>query len=253
MLMCPNCGAAARTSDVQCGYCKAQLQTVSCPSCLGMIFRGAKHCSHCGARTFAEAGSDDAAGDVSAVGGAGAGDGAHRCPRCAGALAVTAIGSAFLEECGACGGVWVDAQSFQQICQSREQQSAYVGAGSPVAAPSLGAAAHHESVQYVKCPECGQLMNRMNFARHSGVVVDVCKRHGTWFDRDELRQIVEFIRGGGLDAARDKERAQLEVEKQRLKERERASASMPAYEAGDDRDYGGVIAAAGDLLRWILR
>jgi Zn-finger nucleic acid-binding protein len=245
MLMCPNCGAVARASDVQCGYCKAQLQTVACPSCLGMIFRGAKHCSHCGARAFAE--PDDVAGND-----ARAGDGGHHCPRCDATLTVTAIGSAFLEECSACGGVWVDAQSFQQICQSREQQSAYVGAGSPMAAPSLGAAGHHESVQYVKCPACRQLMNRMNFARHSGVIVDVCKRHGTWFDRDELRQIVEFIRGGGLDAAREKERAQLEVEKQRLKERERASASMPAFDPSNERDYGGVVAAAGDLLRWLL-
>ena len=102
-------------------------------------------------------------------------------------------------------------------------------------------------MQYVKCPTCGQLMNRMNFARHSGVIVDVCKSHGTWFDRDELRQIVEFIGAGGLDAARDKERAQLELEKQRLKERERASASMPAYQPEEERDYGGVLTAAGDL------
>jgi Zn-finger nucleic acid-binding protein len=237
--MCPNCGAAAAPTDVQCGYCKAQLQTVSCPSCLGMIFRGAKHCSHCGARAF------------EAQAAVAAGSGAHQCPRCNGALTVTAVGSAFLEECGGCGGVWVDAQSFQQICQSREQQAAFVGAGSPLTPPSLGDASHHETVQYVKCPECAQLMNRMNFARHSGVVVDVCKRHGTWFDRDELRQIVEFIRAGGLDAARDKERTQLELEKHRLKERERASASTPAYPA-DERDYGGVVAAAGGLLRWLI-
>ena len=239
--MCPNCGAAAAPSDVQCAFCKAQLQTVSCPSCLGMIFRGAKHCSHCGARAF-DAGLD---GQVASD--------AHRCPRCEGALTVTAIGAAFLEECGACGGVWVDAQSFQQICQSREQQAAFVGAGSPLTAPSLGAATEqHETVHYVKCPACRQLMNRMNFARHSGVVVDVCKRHGTWFDRDELRQIVEFIAGGGLDAARDKDRTQLEIERQRLKERERASASTPALPSGDERDYGGVVTAAGDLLRWLI-
>jgi Zn-finger nucleic acid-binding protein len=245
MLMCPNCGAAAAATDVQCRYCKVQLQTAACPSCLGMIFAGAKHCSHCGARTFA------ATGDDAAVADAAANEAPHRCPRCDAALAVTAIGAAFLEECGGCGGVWVDAQSFQQICQSREQQSAYVGAGSPLAAPSLGAASRHESVHYVKCPQCGQLMNRMNFARLSGVIVDVCKRHGTWFDRDELRQIVEFIRGGGLDAARDKERAQLEVEKQRLKDRERASAAMPAYPADEERDYGGIVAAASDLVRWL--
>ena len=96
-------------------------------------------------------------------------------------------------------------------------------------------------------------MNRMNFARHSGVIVDVCKSHGTWFDRDELREIVEFIVAGGLDAARDKERTQLELERQRLKERERASvSSMTNYQPESERDYGSVLTAAGDLLRWLV-
>ena len=45
-------------------------------------------------------------------------------------------------------------------------------------------------------------MNRVNFARCSGVIVDICKQHGTWFDRDELSRIVEFIHGGGLNASR---------------------------------------------------
>ena len=236
MLKCPNCGAAAAPADVRCGYCHVQLQTVACASCLGMIFAGAAHCSHCGARTF-EAASPPAA------------DGTHRCPRCPAVLAVTAVGNAFLEECGRCGGIWVDARSFDEICRSRAQQAAWVGAGSPLAAPSLGVATPGQTVQYIPCPACAQLMNRMNFARHSGVIVDVCKQHGTWFDRDELRQIVAFIADGGLDAARDKERAQLALEKQRLKERERAAPALPL---GDEpRDYGGVLAAASDLLRWL--
>ncbi len=237
--MCPECGAAAGADDVRCAYCNAQLQTVSCPSCLGMMFRGAKHCSHCGARAFATGDVDDTTGAQ------------HSCPRCRRGLGIAAIGSAILEECGACGGVWVDAQSFQMICQSREQQAAYVGAGSPVAPPSLGHAVEHESVQYVKCPACGQLMNRMNFARHSGVIVDVCKQHGTWFDRDELRRIIEFIRAGGLDAERAREREQLEIERQRLKERERASASMPAFASPEKPEYESVIDAARDLMRWL--
>jgi Zn-finger nucleic acid-binding protein len=241
MLKCPNCGAAAAPTDVSCGYCRARLQTVACASCLGMIFVGAKHCSHCGAQVF-DAPSDEVAA------------GPHRCPRCdQHALTVTAVGSAFLEECSGCGGVWVDAQSFQQICRSKEQQAAYVGAGSPLPSPSLGAAAHHDAVSYVKCPECGQLMNRMNFARCSGVVVDVCKRHGTWFDRDELRQIVEFIQHGGLDAARDKERAQLEIDKQRLKERERGAVVLPIGSSDGETGYADALAAAGDLMRWLVR
>ena len=59
-------------------------------------------------------------------------------------------------------------------------------------------------------------MNRMNFAHCSGVIVDVCKPHGTFFDRDELRRIVEFIRSGGLDKARALELANLKAEHERL-------------------------------------
>jgi len=55
------------------------------------------------------------------------------------------------------------------------------------------------------------------FAHCSGVVVDVCKAHGTWFDKDELRRIVEFIRAGGLETARADEMQELERKRQELK------------------------------------
>jgi hypothetical protein len=48
-------------------------------------------------------------------------------------------------------------------------------------------------------------MNRINFAHTSGVIVDVCTSHGTWFDADELRRVLEFITAGGLEAARARE------------------------------------------------
>ena len=62
------------------------------------------------------------------------------------------------------------------------------------------------------------MMNRFNFANCSGVVLDACKPHGVWFDADELRRIVRFIRAGGLDLARAKERQELALER-RLHER----------------------------------
>jgi Zn-finger nucleic acid-binding protein len=61
-------------------------------------------------------------------------------------------------------------------------------------------------------------MNRVNFARCSGVVVDVCKGHGTWFDRNELQRIIDFIRGGGLNLSRSREKRELEEERQRLRQ-----------------------------------
>ena len=52
-------------------------------------------------------------------------------------------------------------------------------------------------------------MNRMNYASRSGVIINVCRPHGIWLDRDCMRQIIEFIRGGGLDQARKVEMQEL--------------------------------------------
>jgi Zn-finger nucleic acid-binding protein len=96
-------------------------------------------------------------------------------------------------------------------------------------------------------------MNRINFARCSGVVVDVCRGHGTWFDREELSRIVEFIRGGGLDAARAREKAALEEERRHLESlsrREHSPSILGIAESEDERRAG--IASAGSLLKHLL-
>src|SRR6266704_3427907 len=74
-----------------------------------------------------------------------------------------------------------------------------------------------KNIRYVPCPVCHQLMNRVNFAHCSNVIVDVCAKHGTWFDKDELRCIVEFIRSGCLEQARFREMEELEERRRRLK------------------------------------
>jgi Zn-finger nucleic acid-binding protein len=53
-------------------------------------------------------------------------------------------------------------------------------------------------VRYLRCPECSQPMMRMNFGRRSGVILDACKRHGTWFDAGELERVRDFVCAGGL-------------------------------------------------------
>jgi hypothetical protein len=44
-------------------------------------------------------------------------------------------------------------------------------------------------------------MNRKLFASGSGVVVDVCRSHGTFFDAGELPAIIDFVMAGGLAKA----------------------------------------------------
>jgi Zn-finger nucleic acid-binding protein len=237
-LNCPMCGAAVSTDATQCLYCTARLATIACPTCFGMMFTGSRHCPRCGA----EAARTEAAADETVK---------RLCPRCRIEMESVVVGAANLRECVRCGGLWVDAASFQKICADREQQSAVLGAASPLTERAQAVAAGGR-VQYVPCPVCGQLMNRANFARCSGVVVDVCKGHGTWFDRDELQQIVEFIQRGGLDAARAREKQQLSDEWQRLRQeqleldRNRSAASSP-LQMNTDRQ--SIVAAAGELLK----
>ncbi len=163
------------------------------------------------------------------------------------------IGKTEVQECPRCEGLWVDTASLEQICSDREKQAAVVGLGTT--APPAGIMME-DKVRYLPCPVCHKLMNRVNFAHHSNVVVDLCKGHGTWFDRDELRRIVEFIRAGGLDAARARDLAELE-EKKRLLE----SATIIGGARATVNDSGGTgdsgweagVSLVGSLLKSLLR
>jgi Zn-finger nucleic acid-binding protein len=174
-LNCPSCGASVSSDATNCLYCGAMLQTVACPSCFGLLFKGTKFCPHCGAKAQAQA-EGTKTGEV--------------CPRCHGELLAIKVGDTPLEQCGQCGGVWVDSATFEQICSDREAQAAALGLHLP---PPRDL---ETDVHYLKCPKCPGLMNRVCYANRSGVVIDVCRKHGIWLDRDELRRIIEFIRAG---------------------------------------------------------
>ena len=238
-LNCPMCGAPASTDSNLCEHCGARLATVACPSCFGMMFIGEKFCSHCGAMAQ-RAETEDAKPEI--------------CPRCKLEMAAVVIGKSHLHECPRCEGIWVDGDTLRQICEDREEQSAVLGTASPVAQQSSINLA--EKITYIPCPICHELMNRVNFARCSNVVVDVCREHGTWFDRDELRRIVEFTRNGGMMKARELEVADLEDRKSMLEARV-SDVDLGAHER---RDFGdgtlwkfGIGAAAVMLLRLLMK
>jgi Zn-finger nucleic acid-binding protein len=192
-LHCPDCGAPASSDATKCEHCGARLATIACPSCFGMIFLGSKFCPHCGARV-SRTEDEEAAGK-------------KHCPRCNTGLRPVTLGTMAMEECSQCEGLWVGVDAFNDICADRDKQAAVLGGASPnptALDPTV------EEVRYLHCPECSTLMNRVNFAGRSGIIIDVCRGHGTWFDQDELRHVVEFIRAGGLEQARQREIERLE-------------------------------------------
>jgi Zn-finger nucleic acid-binding protein len=235
-LNCPMCGASASTDSTKCEHCGARLATISCPSCFGMMFLGARFCSHCGASAARAVANPTAA---------------ERCPRCRVDMKAVVIGICELRECPKCEGLWGDKDTLQQIYTDREKQAAVLGMPQILKLDLTGTV--ERNIRYVPCPVCKSLMNRVNFARCSHVVVDVCAKHGTWFDKDELRRIVEFIRAGGMDRARAMEIGELERRRRELDAARTAggmgeimSAPAPSY---DGASLGvSVVASVLDAL-----
>lgn len=195
-LNCPACGASLAPDCTSCPYCNSRLATISCSSCFGLAFVGSRFCPHCG-HTLASA-TDAAATRLT-------------CPRCRIPLSDFTLGDVQLHDCEKCCGIWVDTPTFQQICADREDQATILGSPTPVAREAISSRR-----AYIPCPKCGDIMTPTQFSRHSGVIIDICRAHGVWFDRDELRRIIEFIRGGGLDRARQIEKDELDRERREI-------------------------------------
>jgi Zn-finger nucleic acid-binding protein len=218
-LNCPNCGAGVSSDKIECLFCRSRLKTMACPSCLGLMFVGSKHCSHCGIKVVqTNVVSEEKLGD---------------CPRCKIKLKILQVGETSLCECEKCGGLWVDVETFEEVCANHEKQAQVLN--------SIEQNPAHRNlakIQYVPCPDCKNLMNRNNFANSSGVIVDICKLHGVWFDAEELPKIIEFIRKGGLDRQRQKEKLQIEEQRKILIEQQsklaRENARFNQNETGWD-------------------
>lgn len=54
-----------------------------------------------------------------------------------------------------------------------------------------------QKIRYIKCPVCSVLMNRVNYGRRSGVIVDECRIHGIWLESGEITHLMEWKKAGG--------------------------------------------------------
>ncbi len=81
------------------------------------------------------------------------------------------------------------------------------------------------------------------------MVLDVCKDHGLWFDRDELRQVLAFIEGGGLEKSHLMQ-AQEEEERRRMPRPDPPAGAWTEVEASRGRS-GDLISAFEALINWI--
>ena len=130
------------------------------------------------------------------------------CPRCHHPLEAAPGDLARAHECPRCGGIFVPREALAEILCAAELNGARpVVPAKPVSelggwSVEAGTFGSPDAVHYVACPQCHNAMNRVNFGKASGVILDVCKAHGTWFDAGELTRVVAFAGAGGFEQTR---------------------------------------------------
>jgi Zn-finger nucleic acid-binding protein len=240
VVRCSSCGAARERSAPACAHCGADytlherdLHTL-CPTCMTRVSDRARFCHHCATPIVPQ-------GQVGAPT-------RHGCPACGRRrkLHSRALGqpAVALLECPRCAGVWLSREAFDLVAERARDRTLPERLLQPTAGAedAAGDQAPPRGATYRSCPHCHGLMNRRNYGKRSGVVVDVCKDHGIWFDARELEAVVRFIRTGGEAASSERDRAE-EAEAER-----RRRIGFPALERAERAGGGGAGASGRDGL-----
>jgi Zn-finger nucleic acid-binding protein len=247
---CGACGAQVASDADACGYCGSEIQrdprklSLICPECYGRNEDQSHFCTGCGVAFRPE--------QVEPEG--------HElpCPSCSCLMPVSQIGGVSINECRECSGIWVPDNRFDELvakaCQAAE--------GNPLAELRPGSGKKKGSrfarggVVYRSCPVCDAHMQRSNFQKRSGVIVDRCHKHGTWLDADELEAIASFILDGGMGSGGAR-RYSLQTELNAMKRREAAALARAVKgesivirpERTMGTGEGGLVGLLKDLLK----
>src|SRR3954465_10099199 len=76
-------------------------------------------------------------------------------------------------------------------------------------------------------------------AAGTGIIIDVCRAHGTFFDAGELPMIIDFVMAGGLDKAQRKDIERRREAAERELEQARAAPLPTARLHHDARSWAG--------------
>jgi len=206
VIRCATCCGSISHRSMKCDHCGGSVKPFDvsrfCARCMAYLEREACFCSYCGANALVASNIPESSN--------------VNCPRDGKPLLGVPIGDFNGLECHSCQGLWISARDFDAIVKHSAEKSKphEKGAGKSRQAPFSA------NVQYIKCPECKESMERKNFAGVSGIIVDICRKHGVWLDKFELYALADFVREGGLikgAEAAHAERIRINIERARLK------------------------------------
>ena len=229
VLHCPSCGGPVARGASHCEYCRSPLdfnlkgKTTPCPHCFASNPADGSYCIRCARPLKGLVRDGELLPD-------------RLCPRCETPMKGKAIGQFPVIACGECDGFFITTDTFEMM-QENSKRVLF-----PVQRINREQLNSETAIRYIRCPVCRNIMNRTNFARISGVIIDSCSAHGIWFDADELEKIMSFIARGGLHKAKEKELEELKAEEQRMKIRNMNLTGSQNEYRGSWGSYGEPVA-----------
>jgi Zn-finger nucleic acid-binding protein len=163
---------------------------MQCHHCGGALEGTMTFCPYCGVRQdidlrqihYRDLGSEDAL----------------PCPSCETMLTLIEFDTTppmRVERCQACHGMFFNPGELQALLEESTHPLVWLDTVQiQQIADDFG---HDHQVVYRKCPTCAERMSHINFAGHSGVILDRCGLHGLWIEGGELRRLTEWWRAGG--------------------------------------------------------
>ena len=177
----------------------------------------------------------------------------RHCPDCdipMEAIQLGGDGSFAVERCPTCFGMFFDPGEVQTFLDASVSETFEVN-HQEIAAINRERAIADRPVRYVKCPDCGKLMNRISFGPTSGVVMDQCKSHGVWLGNGDLIHLMEWKRAGGQLVAEER----LKVRREEMASAARVRSPMPVMddEPAADMTVEDLVNSAFRLISRIFR
>ena len=254
VVRCSSCGAPRQEGAASCSFCGADftlherdIDTI-CPGCFARISNRARFCHNCGL----EISPESLAGEKTDL----------TCPVCGKSSRLTnrQVGAVALMECGRCAGFWMGANILDRLVKKAEADQPlddFCFQPEDPRPPDIDPFKQRGPL-YRKCPICGKLMSRRNYARHSGVIIDVCRQHGVWFDADELPRILAWVRAGKKAEADRREAHEAEHQKrleaiarEAERQRERVRYGSQTWDYGPNP--GSMFFDLAQMATWLFR
>lgn len=202
-LLCPSCGGGLDPEKRRCPQCGTSVATRRCGVCFGLNLTDARNCRGCGKQLPDE-------------------DPGHReealpCAGCGASMTPRRLDNILFDECDHCGGLWLCPRTVDAVRTQAGTRSRILPFDMLTSDGAWNSQGGKTSIAYRKCPLCRKMMNRTNYARRSGIIIDICREHGSYFDRGELTALFRFIEDGGLDKVRRRDEEELRTRERELR------------------------------------